>query len=283
MISYLSIVLAILWLWILDLDDVTALVLIGASYVLVSNILLNFNLERNYAYNGSVLWILAAGTAIYFVNGRGLDGYYDALLAPLFFFAITLAFLVDRLTKNRELEEGRILAIISNLIEEKPGKVNDYLARILSISKARSLKEINIEYERLQFEEVGERNRVLLNELIMSRIKGVKYSEVVVLVLTGFLSVAVSIFYRPDGFIYDLFALVLTTAIVFNLLYIYDRENDRSRTFVEIESYNEKLYPIIIFGEERDVTRIEKLIASLLLGGVLVIFSLAFMVKQGML
>lgn len=281
MISYLSIVMAIVWLWVIKIDNITAPILIGTAYVLVSNILLNFNLEKNYAYNGSILWILFAGTLVYFSDGWFIESYYDAIIAPLFFFAITLAFLIDRLTKSRELEETHILNFISNLIEEKPEKVETYLRQITQMGCATSLAGLHKHYMQLCGETLGKDNRVLLNKFIISRVKGIKYSEIFVLILTGLLSVAIAIFYRPQGFLYDVFALILTTAVIFNLLYIHDKNKDRSARFLEIRNASGNTYPEVVFDSARSQMTIQKFISSILLGSVIVIFGFVFFLKHG--
>ena len=281
MISYLSIVLAVLWLWLLDIDEVTPLILIGSGYVLVSNILLNFNLEKNYAYNGTIIWILSAGSFIYFTNGWQLDSYYDAITVPIFFFAITLAFLIDRLTKSRALEEGYILEFISNIIKSKPDKVNEYSKYVLDMGCAKNYHDLHYAYTKLCVNDLGKKNRILLNNFIVSRIKGIKYSEVFVLIITGFLSISIALLYRPVGFVYDIFSLILTTAIVFNLLYINDKHNERSTRFLEIRGEGDSIYPEIIFDSELTLNGIEKHISSILLAAVIVIFCLVFYMRHG--
>jgi len=281
MVSYLSIVMAILWLWMLQIDQISGIILIGAAFVLVSNILLNFNLEQKYAYNGSIIWMLLAGTLIYFISGKGIGSYYEAVLSPLFFFAITLAFLTDRLTKNREVEESKVLTIISNLVEENPNNLHSLISKITAISESNSPSAIISAYSVICFDELGKENRFLLNEFVLSRVKDVRYSEFIVLALTALLAIIIAIFYRPFGYIYDVFALILTTAIVFNFLSVFDKKKERSNSFIKLNLHDNKLYPIVTFDEGRSFTQVEIVVSSFLLTVVLIIFLIVFLFKHG--
>jgi drug/metabolite transporter (DMT)-like permease len=281
MISYLSIVMSMLWLWLLNVGTITAFILIGSAYIIVANILLNFSIEKNYAFTGSIIWTLFIGTFIFFNSGTQIDEYYNAITAPLIFYAITLAFLMDRIFKRTDEEEGYIISIVNNILKSDAQDKKELADEIIALNESESNENTLKIYERIKYKTYCLDTEDVIDKLVLSKMQKVKFSELFVLFLTAALALYVLIFFKTaDGAMYDIFKLCLSTAIVFNLFYVFDNEKLRGKKFIFTEEKDGKIYSTIntkLNGNEKSAT--EKSISIILLIGVFIIFFMAFHLK----
>ena len=268
-ISYISAILSVLWLWGFGLGTITSQVLIGSAFILTANILLHFNVEKSNAYNGSIIWTLLVGTFISFYDATLYENFYDAITSPLLFFVILLAFLMDRIFKRVDTEENLILKIISNFVTTS----QDELANnIIKLNQLRSREKIMQLYKEISTYDITSENKILLDQFILSRIQKIKFSELVVLFLTASLSLYIIIFYKPDSGLNDIFRLCLSTAIIFNLFYVYDNERERSKDFIVLNRVENKLHLSINELMNKNESIVEKIISIFLLFFILAIF-----------
>lgn len=280
MISYLSIVMSVLWLWLLGLGTITPYILIGSAFILVSNILLNFSIEKNYAYIGSIIWTLFVGTFIFYNSGTHINEYYNAITAPLIFYAITLAFLMDRIFKRTDKEEGYVISIVNGILQSDVNNKKDLADEMIALNEAANQEKTFQLYDKIKSKPYYVDNKENIDNLILSKTQKVKFSELFVLFLTAILALYVLLFFKPaDGVLYDIFKLCLSTAIVFNLFYVFDNERLRGKRFIFTEEINGKLYSSINTRLDEDKSATEKTISILLLIGVFLIFFLAFNMK----
>ena len=268
-ISYISAILSIFWLWILGLGTVTPQMLIGSAFILTSNVLLHFNVDKSNAYNGSIIWTLLVGTFIFFYSAITHSDYYDAISVPLFFFVIILAFLMDRIFKRTDSEEEIMLRIINNSVSQKKEDLSKVL---IELNTTRNTNKIIILYNKIKNMGICDNNKILIDQFILSKLQGIKFSELIVLFLTAFISLYILVLYKPDNAFNDIFKLCLSTAIVFNLFYVYDNEKERSKNFISIYKENNIIKSKINTNMNTDDTITEKSIAITLLVTILFIF-----------
>lgn len=268
-ISYISAILSVLWLWIFGLGIMTSEVLIGSAFILTSNVLLHFNVDKSNAYNGSIIWTLLIGTFIFWYDATTYDKFYDAVTLPLLFFVVMLAFLMDRIFKRTDDEEHLILSILNNCSDEKDNELSSY---IVHLNKTNSKIKIIAIYNKIKSLKISKENKLLIDKFILSRIQKIKFSELVVLSLTALLALYVLVFYTPGKELNDIFRLCLSTAIIFNLFYVLDNEKARSKNFIIIENIKGVVHSSINPKINTNDTVTEKLISIVLLFCILAIF-----------
>ncbi len=272
-ISYISAILSILWLWLLGLGTITPQMLIGSAFILTSNVLLHFNVDKSNAYNGSILWTLLVGTFIFFYDAIIHNDYYDAIAVPLLFFVIILAFLMDRIFKRTDDEEELMITIINNSVIKNKEALSKTLIELNTTRKTNKIIDL---YNKIKNMDICNENKILIDKFILSKLQGIKFSELIVLFLTALIALYIMIFYKPDNAFNDIFKLCLSTAIVFNLFYVYDNEKERSKNFISIYKENGILKSEINTNMNTDETITEKSIAIALLICILFIFYIIY-------
>ena len=269
-ISYISAILSVFWLWLFGFGIITSTVLIGSAFILTSNVLLHFNVDKSNAYNGSIIWTLLVGTFIFLYDATIYRNFYDAITSPLLFFVILLAFIIDRIFKRIDTEEGLILSITSYFIKDSQ---HELVKKIIKLNQLRNHKEIGILYHDIIKYKIDIDIKLSIDKFMLSRIQRIKFSELVVLFLTAALSLYIIIFYKPDSGLNDIFRLCLSTAIIFNLFYVFDNERERSKNFILL---NNKFETNINTSMNKDETILEKIISVVLLFVILSLFFFAY-------
>ena len=269
-ISYISAILSVFWLWLFGFGLITSTVLIGSAFILTSNVLLHFNVDKSNAYNGSIIWTLIIGTFIFLYDATIYKNFYDALTSPLLFFVILLAFLIDRIFKRIDTEEELILSITSDFIKNSQYEL---VQKVIKLNQLRDYKKIGILYHDIIAHKMNTNTKLYIDKFMLSRIQRIKFTELVVLFLTAILSLYIIVFYKPDSGLNDIFRLCLSTAIIFNLLYVFDNERERSKNFILL---NDKLETNINISMNQDETILEKIISVILLFTILSLFFFAY-------
>lgn len=276
LLSYLSIVMSVAWLWLLGEGRLTPLILIGTACILVANILLNLRIEKSYAYTSTITWLLFGGALLFLTTGGGMEGYFNAISVPLVFFAILMAFMLDRLIKRTDQEEQYLFELVTEAEtwEASSAEKQSYLKKVLKLGCETEIERLNWQHKDLCSYSTSSYSRRLLNEFLISRAQGIQFSEVAILILIGSLVLFLSVFYRPHGFVYDVFALVVSSAVVFNIMYVLDTFRNRTKRFMSLSDYGGALSINLDFRADRTMS--EKIVGFGLLVAVLVIYSTAF-------
>ncbi len=105
-------VLAVLWLWLAGQAVITDRTILGAIFIVTASLMITIKTDKSLSYAASMVGILPCGVYVYFFSGLGMEDYYQAISVPLFFYAILVAFMMDRLIKSDELEEQLAIEMI---------------------------------------------------------------------------------------------------------------------------------------------------------------------------
>jgi drug/metabolite transporter (DMT)-like permease len=273
MISYISFVLAVLWIGLLGMGELTKPILIGASFIIASNILLNLKAESSYSFNAAIGGLLIIGSMLYYVSPSPFSNFYDSLSVLLIFFTIMLAFLLDRMIKKTEEEEFRILALINTLSSE--GDVdNETRNTIAKISSYSFRDKIHRNYSKL-IRSLPEKAQKELNLFMLSRSYSISFSEIFILILVGFFIVFLSIFFRPEGFVHSSFSLIISTAVVFNIAYVFDKKSYRERQYIK-SSHSDDDPMTVVFQEEAVASKLQQIVSASMICILLIFFFLIF-------
>ncbi len=237
---YLTPVLTVAWLWLAGQSAVTAPIVIGSCFIISANMLMSVKADERIAYPATILTLLATGIYARFIPGLSMGDYYQAISVPLIFYAIIVAFLMDRLIRRDTFEEGLVVEIIRHIglrgpkSKKKQKELVDEVAAIVRTDEARG---IDAHYRSLRnaghefLDEISDK----LDALALSRIQGASFGEMLVLSLVGTLTVATTVVFRPVDFVADCFSVVLSAALVFIYFTVIDLITQRSDFFLEVD------------------------------------------------
>lgn len=232
---YLMPIFAVVWLWMAGLGDITSYVILGTVCIITSNLMITVRAERSRAYTSAVMGLLGCGIYAYFVDGLNMTEYYTALSVPIVFYAILVAFSMDRLIKSDKLEENMVIEIL-NCIEDhvkQIGKANTalYSKHVLGMVTAGDTVHVNMHYKAIRNDDnvylMSLHNQI--DQLALSKLRGTSFSEMFVLFLIGLLTLIASIVYRPNDLIGDGFAIVMALTVIFIFFSVLDLSDKRRR------------------------------------------------------
>lgn len=276
-------IFSVIWLWLAGESAITPWIILGSLMIISSNLLMTVKADNSTAYVTAVVSMIGAGIYCFFVDGMGMDDYYEAVGVPLVFFAILVAFIMDRLIKRDTLEEELAVEMV-NHIDANPEsfkpKGREYCEHILSIVRTRDPDKINSHYKAVR----NSKNRHMkeiwtsLDRLALSKIQGTTFAEFFILFVVGGLTVAVSVLYRPNDMVGDSFAIVQTVAVVFIFFTVLDLAKARQTFHLHRNEKNE-----LHLAEEACKNQMsERIISSVLIMMMLAAFLFLLALKHGL-
>ena len=220
---YLTPVLGLIWLWIFSYGQFTNLIAVGATFIITSNLMLNLTQESRSSYSITICSIVMFGIII--LSSTGLDEkyYFSAVSTPVIFFALLFGFVVDRMVKRLSAEQHLLLKLLNDP-KNKDEKIMD---SILKISQENNLTKIRTIYYDLIKIRDNEGLDEKIDELVLSKTYSINVGELFVIILTGALAIFTAIMYRPKGLLYDSFALIVSSSLIYLIMLIFDLHSDR--------------------------------------------------------
>lgn len=233
-------VLTLFWLWLFDLTDITGEIVLGASMIIVANLLISAKPDSSTAYPAAIVMILLTSIYCFYFPGGVIDDYFEAVATPLIFYVLIVAFLMDRLISRDRKEEIMVVELIQQVEKEGPTDVKKkktLINQLTAIVKTNDIDQINARYQAVrnaQHECLKDRYNKL-DTLFLSRIQGANFGEMMVLSMVGLLVILTAISFRPDSLFGDCFAIVLSSAICFIYFTVLDLIIMRKRFFLSID------------------------------------------------
>lgn len=243
---YLAPVMAIAWLHMFGFSSINDFAIIGALFVVSANLLVTIKAEHSNAYTASILSLLLGGTYCYFTTGGGLDDFYEAISVSCIFYAILIAFAWDRVIDRVKYEEALSLEIAYGLeklrqrhLKKGDKKIKSLIADVRTILSTTDHATLGESYrsmiktrDKMDFHPAL--NKIFLNVdgLVLSKMKDIMLSEVVLLCLIGGVTLFGVLTYRPVGLWPDMMAFVMAGAIVFIFFAIFDQLIVRNRSML---------------------------------------------------
>lgn len=246
-------ILTLFWLWLFDMSVITGEIILGASMITVANLLVTSKPDDRLSYPATIITLLLVSIYCFFFDGMNVEDYYQAASVPLFFYSILIAFLMDRLIRRDRFEEDLVVEIIRHIETDGPRQIKQkktLIDKLTGIVKTSDVGKIDQYYQDLRngghkcFREVTEK----LDALVLSRMQGANFGEVLVLFLVGMLGILMLSVYRPPYFAGDCFAIVLAAAIAFMFFMVVDLMRLRSQFFLELDDKGK-------FRMSRDIMR----------------------------
>ena len=237
---------------------------LGTAAIVAISILINCKVERNAKFPWLVISLWICGLIVllrdtYLKSSRLGDqwlwdlnnGEYYAIVAlSAMIFILILEFHTSRLAERITNEEHLAISLY------KINQDKEFRKSIKEIDKELDVEKVIEAYERASaileapIENLNnfEQNRVQgeLDMLVHSKTKGRDFSERIVLVFFGIITIIITLSTRPavmvngtpnlTGFLIDLFAILFSSAIVFMTITLFDlRRERRESTFSYLE------------------------------------------------
>ncbi len=237
-------VFAVFWLWMAGQADIPASIALGAIFIITASLMTTVKADKTLSYSATIVSILLCGVYVYFIDGLAMDDYYQAISVPLFFYAILVAFMMDRLIKSDELEEQMAVEIM-NYIDEHASKIGDATktctAHILGMVTTNDTAKVNAHYKAVRNHPNKHLSGIYnqLDQLVLSKVRGTNFSEMFVIFIVGILTVVSSIAYRPNNLIADGFAIVVPLSAIFIFFTLFDLSNNRREFYLERDKNGE--------------------------------------------
>ena len=234
--------------------------LIGTMAIVVSNLLIRFEVEIRLGFKALLMALVVAGALVYLREGIfeafhvgewhwTASGYFEAVALAATVFTLLLAFRVVRLVDRTSAEDSLTYSAFSKLELLSGRKVIDskILDCVLKISAANNDTELRRYYfeahkiiSSAQFAGDDANNQILseataqLNELVRSKQSGLILGELFGLAIFAGITIALALATRPpeaEGwarFLVDAFAMLITAVIVFLMVNVWDLHRERS-------------------------------------------------------
>ena len=259
-LGYAIPVVAILFLVLFQLADVSRMdyLILGATAIVVANLLINFEAEVRWSFEALILALGGCGTVVYFredlLDWLGIpswtwsgDGYFGSIAMAATVFTLLLAFRVARLVTRTSEEENRTFGILRrlDLLVRKgvlDGEARDCILVIDESNKQATLREYYLRvrgYIR-DATPVDDSDRNALNQaeadldmLVRSKQATPVLGEIFALLVFAGITISLTMFTKPpepDGFIrmlLDLFAMLVSSVIIFLMTYSLDLDRER--------------------------------------------------------
>ena len=263
--GYLTPVFAIFWLYLINAIDVQRFdfLIIGMIIIVVVNVLINIEASIRLGYKTLIIALWAFGTIAYFHIGIQITAsiYFNILFIVNTMYILILSFRLDRFVRRTSNEENRALLLLENidkcirldLLEENarqwlqkidaPKGIGDLIESykamkkiLFNAKKNISNKETISDIDRIK--QIDSTDRIAqidnaVDTLALSKQQGGNFGELIAMAILGFISIAITLFAYPkdicgvDGFAVKLFAMLLSTIVVFLFANIVDLWIDR--------------------------------------------------------
>ena len=288
-LRYTTPLFAVLWL-ILFADPVfsnVAFLVVGASAIITSNLLINFEAEIRFGYKAFVISLWACGMLVYLYQGPEFEYYYDSIVAVSTMFILLLSFRTDRLVRRTTAEEEGLLALWQQMRAlEDSEKIKRARDALVKISAPASFQELRAAYDVLKekFSDNGDETHAeisgKIDMLVHSKQQGANFGELISLGILAVVVVGGMLFLTPPGiegwggFFTEMSACLLAATVLFLFFNIIDLHHDRVRPILEERAERKGKFSIVF----RDVQnrRFERWISIAICLGIVLSYAWLF-------
>ena len=265
-LGYAIPVVAILFLLLFGMAGVSQVdyLIIGVMAIVVANLLINFEAEVRWSFEALILALGGCGTLIYFrdelLGWLGIpnwtwsgDGYFGSIAMTATVFTLLLAFRVARLITRTNDEESRTFNILRKLDRlVKRGVIDEdvrYCIMVIDETNNQStLKEYYLKARGYIANATPENDsdsdtlvqvEADLDMLVRSQQTTPVLGEIFALLVFAGITIFLTIFTKPtepEGWIrllLDLFAMLVSSVIVFLMIYSMDLDRERDAHILE--------------------------------------------------
>ena len=269
-LGYAIPILALVALFMFNQADISRIdyLILGATAIIVANMLINFEAEVRWSFEALILALGGCGMVVYFradiFDWLGIaswtwsgDGYFGSVALAATVFTLLLAFRVARLVTRTSDEENRTFRIMRRLDSlVRREVINSEVRQCILVIDESNNQAVLKEYYLKTREYIAsalpqnESDRQALNEteaeldmLVRSKQVSPVLGEIFALLVFAGITIFLTMFTRPsepDGWIrllIDMFAMLVSSVIIF--LMIYSMDLDRERDAHKLERVSE--------------------------------------------
>lgn len=284
-LGYAIPVVAILFLFLFQLADVSRVdyLIIGAMAIVVANLLINFEAEVRWSFEALILALGGCGTIVYFrddlMDWLGVpnwtwsgDGYFGSIAMAATVFTLLLAFRVARLVTRTSDEENRtfnLLRKLDRLVRRGVinGEVRQCIQKIDETNKQAELRDYYLQTRKYiaeanQSDSLNDSDRQRLDDteaeldtLVRSKQVSPVLGEIFALLVFAGITIFLTMFTKPtepEGWIrllIDLFAMLVSSVIIFLMIYSIDLDRERDAHKLEKTSGVETDEYLLVFPD----------------------------------
>jgi drug/metabolite transporter (DMT)-like permease len=213
---YLTPLLAVIWLWLLGLGDITETLVLGGLFIISANVLLHARADDGPAYVAVFLTLCVAGTVLHLMPALPLQDFLpsasliELISLPLGIFGILTGFVLGRKFARQQEQEETILDIVPCLLSNE-------MPHLEAALRAERQSDIDLHFVRL-YRSAHERTPDLAIALRKFRVKlgrSVSHGELIVLWSLSVMTTLSVVFFRPNGVIGDMIVLLTVTSLTY--------------------------------------------------------------------
>ncbi len=224
LVWFLTPIIGTLLLRLFGYGEINPTIVLAFILIFVPNILLNLDLEYSFSLKVTFIWIFLSTIILFYTQGKEIDSdtYFNSVNALLVFFALMVGYLINKPSGRsnfrqqlfmRFLHKARADGTDEKAIESISAKFQQSNNR-LSDKVKNELQKFTIDIEKyselLDFKFI--QNRRLYNT-----------GELFVLLMVSLLLIGITTLYRTDNFLYDSYAFIINTAVIFTLAQVAER------------------------------------------------------------
>ena len=265
-LTYLTPVFAFVWLFIFSEVDVVRAdyLVLGTIAIIISNMLIHFESEIRSGFKSLMIALWTFGLIAYtresifnFFNVTTWnwvgDGYFETVAVSATVFTLLIAFRVARLVNRINDEAVRIVSIYRMLEPLTKVKIinEDVLRCIRAIDKSKKQSALRCEYTKARSyianatPQIGTDREILnqasidLDVLVRSKQTGLLLGEMFAIVIFAGITISLALSTNPSGMEgwirlqLDLFAVLISSVIIFLIFYVFDLDHERNESKFE--------------------------------------------------
>ncbi len=193
--------------------DVAGSVFLGAVFIVVANFGLNLEREFGLGFRAALAALSVFAAVSFFVPGYAYEGHFEATALVTAFFAITVAFLIDRQNRRRNDIEDLLSALLIENLKIGDARIAAYVmgAAQATGGPAQSARAQEI-YEAYETARPEIAKAVL--DVARAQARRIQFGEMFSLFMLASSLIIVAILGRPDSVLADFIAIVVPTTAV---------------------------------------------------------------------
>ncbi|MBO9397435.1 DMT family transporter [Shimia sp. R9_2] len=213
---YLTPLIAVFWLWLFGLDQISETLVLGGLFILSANLLLHVKADEGPAYVAVFLSLCVAGTIVHLIPSVPIRDYFpnsslvELLSLPLGIFGILTGFVLGRQFSRRQELETVLVDVAPTLDAAGVEALEDILAEPRQYRLDRMFAAL---LKRLRPEQADLRKGLLTLRVKLSR--PVSHGELIVLWALSLMGCVSVVFFRAKGFAGDIVTFITVPALVY--------------------------------------------------------------------
>ena len=224
LIWFLTPIIGIFLLWIFGYGEINATIMLSLILILVPNLLLNLDIEKSFSFKATFIWILLFTIVLFYSQGKSIDNetYFNSANALLVFFALMIGYLINKLNQRSDFRERLFMQFLHKI---RADGVDEWAIESISakFQQANNRLTDKVKDELSKFNiNTGKYSELLDFKFIQNR-RLYNVGELFVLLLISLLLIGITTVYRDNSFLYDSYAFIVNTAVVFTLAQVVER------------------------------------------------------------